>query len=158
MAKIIIFSVANCPKCEQLKSAIPEGDYQEKDMGNPEALTYLRCNEVFTMAAPVLQVNDQFLTIRELFENDTLRTDVLSLTLSFALLEDVNLAQERLKSEGWDDSAAIVKKLYADNQQFQRDLKNLNELNYGLMGNCNSLRSQLNQAEEEIRKQRQPKK
>lgn len=145
MAKIIIFSVDNCPKCEQLKSAIPEGDYQIKDMSKPEVLADLRCNEIFTMSAPILQVNDQFYTIRELFKNNDLQIDVLSIILSNALLEDVNLAQERLKAEGWDDSAAIVKRLYDDNKQFGADLKTLKDLNYDLMGNCNSLRARINE-------------
>lgn len=150
MAKIIIFSVANCPKCEQLKSAIPEGDYQVKDMSKPEVLADLRCNEIFTISAPILQVNNQFYTIREMFKNDMLDIDVISLILSNALLEDVNLAQERLKSEGWDDSAAVVKKLYDDNRQFQLDLKALKDLNYDLMGNCNSLRSRINEKKDTV--------
>jgi len=36
-------------------------------MSTPEALTELRFNGVFTMTAPVLQIDDTFLTQEELF-------------------------------------------------------------------------------------------
>ncbi|AKB84003.1 Glutaredoxin-like protein [Methanosarcina barkeri 3] len=36
-------------------------------MSTPEALTELRFNGVFTVTAPVLQINDTFLTHEEIF-------------------------------------------------------------------------------------------
>jgi hypothetical protein len=39
-------------------------------MSTPEALTELRFNGVFTVTAPVLQINDTFLTHEELFRGE----------------------------------------------------------------------------------------
>lgn len=140
MAEITIYTVENCPKCEQLKSSIPDKDYQVKNMSDPEVLTYLRCHEIFTMTAPVLQVNDQFFTTSELFKDGTLQIIDLSVVLSEAFREDVDIACERLLSEGWDDSADTVRRLYEDNVRFQSDLKNIKALNDDLMEHCNELR------------------
>jgi hypothetical protein len=42
-------------------------------MGTPEALTELRINGVFTLSAPVLQEEDNFYTLEDLFSGDNLR-------------------------------------------------------------------------------------
>jgi glutaredoxin len=70
-----IYSTPTCPKCEQLKNALKDGgiSYENMDMSTPEALTELRINGVFTLAAPVLQVEDRFYTVEELFEGEKLR-------------------------------------------------------------------------------------
>jgi hypothetical protein len=41
-------------------------------MATPAALTELRMNGVFTMSAPVLQVDNKFYTYRELFSQERL--------------------------------------------------------------------------------------
>jgi hypothetical protein len=46
-------------------------------MSTPESLTELRVNGVFTMMAPILQVDDSFLTIDEMFDDDQIRKDVI---------------------------------------------------------------------------------
>lgn len=151
MAEITIYTVKNCPKCELLKSEMSYPGMAIADMSHPAAMATLRCHDIFTLAAPVLQVNDKFLTVDQIFKGDNLNIELLSQVLSDTLRDDVETACDRLRGEGWNDSADIVKRLYADNQRFQQDLKNLNELNYGLMGNCNSLRSQLNDANRKIK-------
>ena len=40
---------------------------------DPEALTELRINGVFTLSAPVLQEEDNFYTLEDLFSGDNLR-------------------------------------------------------------------------------------
>ena len=42
------------------------------DMSTPEALTDLRVNGVFTLSAPVLEADDSFYTVDELFIGDKL--------------------------------------------------------------------------------------
>jgi len=42
------------------------------DMSTPGALTELRINGVFTLSAPVLEADDLFYTVEELFIGDTL--------------------------------------------------------------------------------------
>jgi len=41
-------------------------------MSTPEALTELRINGVFTLSAPVLQADDKFYTVEELFSGEML--------------------------------------------------------------------------------------
>jgi len=70
-----VYSTRTCPKCEQLKAALDkEGiDFEIVDISTPEALTELRINGVFTLSAPVLQVEEDFYTVEELFSGETLR-------------------------------------------------------------------------------------
>jgi len=44
--------------------------FTEVDMATPAALTELRMNGVFTMAAPVLQIGNKFHTYNELFSQN----------------------------------------------------------------------------------------
>ncbi|OPY53056.1 MAG: glutaredoxin-like protein [Methanosaeta sp. PtaU1.Bin060] len=76
-----IYSTKACSKCEQLKKALKSAGLQfdEIDMATPEALTELRINGVFTLSAPVLQLDERFYTIDDLFEGDQLKdlTEIL---------------------------------------------------------------------------------
>ena len=70
-----IYSTKSCPKCEQLKAALGKAGiaFESIDMSTPEALTELRINGVFTRSAPVLQEEDNFYTVEDLFSGDNLR-------------------------------------------------------------------------------------
>lgn len=70
-----IYSTSSCPRCEQLKRLLKRWglDYKAVDMATPEALTELRINGVFTLTAPVLQVDGEFYTVEQLFEGDNIR-------------------------------------------------------------------------------------
>jgi glutaredoxin len=70
-----VYSTSTCPKCEQLKKALAEAKigYDNMDMASPEALTELRVNGVFTLSAPVLQVEDRFYTVEDLFDGDRMK-------------------------------------------------------------------------------------
>ncbi|MBP7066933.1 MAG: NrdH-redoxin [Methanothrix sp.] len=70
-----VYSTKSCPKCEQLKAALVKAGiaFENIDMGTPEALTELRINGVFTLSAPVLQEEDNFYTLEDLFSGDNLR-------------------------------------------------------------------------------------
>jgi glutaredoxin-like protein NrdH len=69
-----LFSMKNCPKCEQVKLYLNEEEilFEELDMSTPESMTELSVNGVFTLSAPVLQMNGVFFTVRDLFRGDTL--------------------------------------------------------------------------------------
>jgi len=69
-----VYSTPSCPRCEQLKAALVRAGiaYDNMDMSTPESLTELRINGVFTLSAPVLQADDNFYTVDELFSGDTL--------------------------------------------------------------------------------------
>jgi len=73
--KLIVYTTEACSKCEQLKRALGEQriDFKVVDMATPEALTELRINGVFTLSAPVLQQDDMFLTVEDLFDGDNMR-------------------------------------------------------------------------------------
>ena len=70
-----IYSTKSCPKCEQLKAALVKAGiaFENIDMSTPEALTELRINGVFTLSAPVLQEEDNFYTVEDLYSGDNLR-------------------------------------------------------------------------------------
>jgi glutaredoxin len=78
-----VYSTNSCPKCEQLKMALSKTKVQFDvlDMATPKALTELRVNGVFTLAAPVLQVEDRFYTVDDLFDGDKLK-DISSILKS----------------------------------------------------------------------------
>jgi len=72
--KLIVYSTQTCPKCQQLKAALTKAgvSFDNQDMSTPEALTELRINGVFTLSAPVLQADDRFYTVEELFHGEKL--------------------------------------------------------------------------------------
>jgi len=73
--KITIFTTETCPRCERVKKALKAlgTDFETRDMSSPATLTDLRVNGVFTLSAPVLQVDDDFYTVDDLFDGDRLR-------------------------------------------------------------------------------------
>lgn len=72
MAKIIVYTTERCPKCNRLKKFLEANSvpFEVADMSTPEALTELRFNGVFTVTAPVLQINSEFHTYEELFRGE----------------------------------------------------------------------------------------
>jgi glutaredoxin len=59
---IIVYSTESCPNCEQLKTELKHlgAAFEDRDMGDADSLTDIRCGGCFTMAAPVLRVGDKF--------------------------------------------------------------------------------------------------
>jgi glutaredoxin len=84
---IIIYSTKNCPNCRVLKQFLENTKVQftEVDMATPAALTELRMNGVFTMAAPVLQIGNKFHTYNELFTTDRIDQDRIGILLKDAM-------------------------------------------------------------------------
>jgi glutaredoxin 3 len=80
MPEIIVYSTQMCPKCDLLKKVLKSSNvsFKESDMATPESLTELRINGVFTVTAPVLQIDDTFLTYEELFIGENVNLDVIS--------------------------------------------------------------------------------
>jgi glutaredoxin len=77
MAKIIVYTTERCPKCNKLKKFLESNSMQFEvaDMATPEALTELRFNGVFTVTAPVLQIDDTFLTHEDLFRGEEVNSE-----------------------------------------------------------------------------------
>lgn len=70
-----IYTTPDCPRCEQLKAFLERKGvrFDVVDMTTAEALTELRVNGVFTMSAPVLEVDGRFYTTGDLFDGDRLK-------------------------------------------------------------------------------------
>ncbi|WP_318785456.1 glutaredoxin family protein [Methanimicrococcus hacksteinii] len=77
MSKVIIYTTDVCPKCKILKGFFQSQNvtYEEMDMSTPAALTELAVNNIFTNVAPVLQINDTFLTYKEIFDGTAVKED-----------------------------------------------------------------------------------
>ena len=75
MVNLTVYSTPTCPRCEQLKAALKKAglSFSSQDMSTPQALTELRVNGVFTLMAPVLQADESFYTMEDLFEGEVLR-------------------------------------------------------------------------------------
>ena len=73
MSEIIVYTTKICPNCKTLKQILKESGivFAESDMTTPAVLTELAMNNVFTMSAPVLRVQDNFYTINELMDGDS---------------------------------------------------------------------------------------
>ncbi len=73
--KYILYTTEDCPRCEQVKKVLKDwgNDFEIMDMAGPEALTELRVNGVFTLSAPVLQLDDEFYTVDDLFDGDNIK-------------------------------------------------------------------------------------
>ncbi len=77
MTGIVIYSSKVCPNCNALKQYLDiiGVEYKSVDMGTPEALTELRMNGVYAMAAPVMQVGDKFYTSLVLFPDNKINRE-----------------------------------------------------------------------------------
>lgn len=75
--QILVYSTKLCPNCKMLKQLLERENIQYKDinMATPEALTELRMNNIFTMSAPVLQIDNKFHTTKELCKQDIIDQD-----------------------------------------------------------------------------------
>ncbi|MCK9576500.1 MAG: NrdH-redoxin [Clostridia bacterium] len=69
-----VYSTKVCPKCKRLKTFLTSNGiaFESLDMQEAENLAELRFNQVFTNNAPVLQVEDRFFTIEEIFKGSEL--------------------------------------------------------------------------------------
>ena len=79
MTKNIIYTTKTCPKCEILKRFLSSKNilYKTEDMSQPEVITELRLNGIFTLNAPVMQIEDTFLTSDELFNGNKINIESL---------------------------------------------------------------------------------
>jgi len=71
---IKIYSTEVCPKCNKLKKFFKAQciAFESLDMQEAENLAELRFNQIFTNNAPVLQVEDRFFTVEEIFKGTEL--------------------------------------------------------------------------------------
>lgn len=72
MVNVVLFTSENCPKCNRLKKFLESKNvpFTIIDISSPEGLTELRFNGCFALEAPVLQIEDNFLTTKALFKGN----------------------------------------------------------------------------------------
>ena len=76
---IIIYTLPVCPNCHVLLRFLMKNNlsFNECDLDSPKSRTTLLINGIFTTTAPVLQVDDRFLTYDQLFEGEEVKIDLL---------------------------------------------------------------------------------
>jgi len=82
---IIIYTLPVCPNCHVLRQFLMKNNlsFDECDLDSPKSRTTLLMNGIFTTTAPVLQVDDRFLTYDQLFEGGEVKIDfVMSIVKS----------------------------------------------------------------------------
>jgi glutaredoxin len=69
-----VYSTKVCPKCKRLKTFLTSNGiaFESLNMQEAENLAELRFRQVFTNNAPVLQVEDRFFTVEEIFKGTEL--------------------------------------------------------------------------------------
>lgn len=72
MSNIRVYSKKNCVNCDALKNLLDKKSiiYNTVRIDTPEALTELRVNGVFTMSAPVLQIDNKFFTMEDMIASN----------------------------------------------------------------------------------------
>ena len=75
MTQYKLFSTEYCPKCRLIKNILERAGvaFTVEDMSSPESLAELFSNGVFTMSAPVLQVDDKFYTTQDMFDGEVFK-------------------------------------------------------------------------------------
>ncbi|HXY88908.1 MAG TPA: glutaredoxin [Candidatus Acidoferrales bacterium] len=76
---IIIYTLPVCPNCHVLRQFLMKNNvsFNECDLDSPKSRTTLLMNGIFTTTAPVLQVDDRFLTYDQLFEGEKVKIDLI---------------------------------------------------------------------------------
>ncbi|MEM2924610.1 MAG: hypothetical protein QXJ68_02845 [Methanocellales archaeon] len=79
MVSIIIYTLPNCPSCDRLKKELASSGwiFEERNMSTVDSLVELRFNGVFTNTAPVLQIEDEFYTSKEIFQGESLNREII---------------------------------------------------------------------------------
>jgi len=91
MQKISVYSTKLCSNCKMLKQLLEQENIQYKDidMATPIGLTELRINSIFTMSAPVLQIDNKFYTTKELCVQDIIdKQDIIDQDKVISLLKE----------------------------------------------------------------------
>jgi glutaredoxin len=73
---VILYKTPDCPRCRLVAAHLERIriDFETRDMSDPAVMTDLRCEGVFTLAAPVLQVEGHYFTEDRLFEDGKMQT------------------------------------------------------------------------------------
>jgi len=72
---IRVYNMADCPRCRTLEARLETFgfDFETMYMPSAEGMTELRMAGVFTLSAPVLQIDDRFYEMEDLFDEFALK-------------------------------------------------------------------------------------
>ncbi len=78
ISNVTIYTLPECPNCDRLKRELIQKGFvfNERNMSSADSLTELRFNGIFTLSAPVLQIEEDFFTSRELFNAGSLNPEI----------------------------------------------------------------------------------
>jgi glutaredoxin 3 len=91
MSNIIVYSKKDCPNCDMLKGLLNKEnvEYKIAKIDTPAALTELRLNDVYTMSAPVLQIDNKFYTMDDISSLSGSNKDAGMLTIDKDKVMDI---------------------------------------------------------------------
>lgn len=74
--KVVLYKTPDCSRCRLVAAHLERLriDFETRDMSQAKVMTDLRCEGVFTLAAPVLQVEGHYFTEDRLFESGKMQT------------------------------------------------------------------------------------
>jgi len=78
---VIVFRLELCPMCELLIKQLNQLDIVPivKDMQNSESMAELLVDGVYTQNAPVLKIDDEYFYDNMIFDNDTLKNNIIKI-------------------------------------------------------------------------------
>lgn len=91
MPNIIVYSKKDCHNCDMLKGLLNKENIEHKiaKIDTPAALTELRLNDVYTMSAPVLQIDNKFYTLDDMASPSKSSKDAGMLTIDKDKVMDI---------------------------------------------------------------------
>jgi glutaredoxin len=91
MPNITVYSKKDCPNCDMLKGLLNKENIEHKieKIDTPAALTELRLNDVYTMSAPVLQIDNKFYTMDDMTSPSRNSKDTGMLTIDKDKVRDI---------------------------------------------------------------------
>lgn len=91
MSNVTVYSKKDCPNCDMLKGLLNKENIEYKivKIDTPAALTELRLNDVYTMSAPVLQIDNKFYTMDDISSLNGSNKDAGMLTIDQDKVMDI---------------------------------------------------------------------
>lgn len=91
MSNVTVYSKKDCPNCDMLKGLLNKENIEYKivKIDTPAALTELRLNDVYTMSAPVLQIDNKFYTMDDIASPSRSNKDAGMLTIDQDKVMDI---------------------------------------------------------------------
>lgn len=79
MSTVKVYTSPNCPLCTALKNFLDsiKVKYLEMDVSDINVMAELIMNNVFVTSVPILEVDDKYFFVNDLFEDSKLKSDFI---------------------------------------------------------------------------------